>query len=644
VVGDPGGGDSGGLDRRDWRRWFWDHGSYAAGALALAVAAWFCPERLPLTPLANKLLVLTAWLVAELLLLGIWRTVRNKAWRWRPFLLGIGASVVTPIVCFAIGLPYVIWLLDTPETPVSPTSTGVRVLPSEPDGYQAISKSLVFLGDNQTHYLMGKSFKLQSAQIDRVSAAAIRPPVLNLFSRPLVEWSLRHVVKDVGGAVIHLGDALDISCKQEFHEFQQIVNTTLAKKKWALAPGNHDGFFFGNFDDNGLVPGWDKACDAAARPEPAAANRSGRMDKSEFIRAYLKLLQQTHSPRVLPCLTNGPRDEATCAGFYRRVFWNIEKRMRRSYIVQELNVGIDEPTSLVLLDTAAYDKGLLLPTLSKLIPFAGARGEIIKEQFKLVQRWIRSAPKRRFLLAGHHNFEQLTRDSKKRLTKLLREPNVYQAFVSAHSHNGRFDVRENGRHGDWLELNVGSLLDWPQEWLELEIGRANGRPIIRNTRAQLRNVWAQTGRNYNEPAPDCERSTDYGGAYVHMKSSSAGSARSFVLIAQNIALAYTRLVNDHVRAPAEFKRLVARVSHEIEKVAKANNSPNNEEMAVIRRHLASLPTVAEVLAKIPEAREDLICQAYWASQYDDGAFPSDTRSPWLQLPGQHSAAAKEPGR
>ena len=103
----------------------------------------------------------------------------------------------------------------------------------------------LFIADNQFHNIYGGSSLFRTWISDSIVNVSIRPPRLDLFAPLLYEWSVRNFTKRKK-FIIHLGDATDVSCKNEWNIFVKKMNG-LGKKGWVLAPGNHDSTFYGNW-------------------------------------------------------------------------------------------------------------------------------------------------------------------------------------------------------------------------------------------------------------------------------------------------------------------------------------------------------------------------------------------------------------
>jgi hypothetical protein len=81
--------------------------------------------------------------------------------------------------------------------------------------------------------------------------------------------------------VVHLGDAANVSCTNEFHRFAKVMLEQ--RLPWVMAPGNHDSLMMGNFSRQSLEgPFWEDEC--ASRRGIEAPDE--HMDKNEFLEQY----------------------------------------------------------------------------------------------------------------------------------------------------------------------------------------------------------------------------------------------------------------------------------------------------------------------------------------------------------------------
>ncbi|TDJ09091.1 MAG: hypothetical protein E2O68_00925 [Deltaproteobacteria bacterium] len=167
----------------------------------------------------------------------------------------------------------------------------------------------------------------------------------------------------------------------------------------------------------------------------------------------------------------------------------IEQDIRiayRSYIVQELNMGVVPGTDLkikgILLDTSDYIKAPrsfvgAIGTLGKLSSLgfynAGLMGNITDIQASVVKDWLLSEGKDSVVIfMGHHPFISLSPSSQKHFMgfkKLV--PNSF--YISSHTHKG-FTINS----GPVKEVNVGSITDYPNEFVSLYMRKDEEKLIV----------------------------------------------------------------------------------------------------------------------------------------------------------------------
>lgn len=379
--------------------------------------------------------------------------------------------------------------------------------PSLPKGYSIplneptssyLSRRVILVADNQLHNLYNEPVTLfRTGAADKIVQSAIRPVQLDFYGQDFLKWLLEN---SRGEPIVHLGDACDFSCTGEFERFSEIMQR--AKGGWVLAPGNHDGFFYGNEHRDVEKGDWLAACRNAGEP----------MTKDRFVPLYLGTLVLQKGPEYqelahslgLKHLARANLKEATAAilsrnlsqgnwsynvagrPFLRSLSWKIDQRDPwRSFVVQEIDLSLDASTSVraILLDTAQYEeKPILVPTSRN----AGVTGEILGDQLEIVKSWIESDQNRErvWILIGHHPFDDLTSGSQKAVDDLRKRTGAL-VYISAHTHAGQFIVHNGDKEKDkWLELNIGSILDWSLEFRTLQIERAkeDGRLVLRSPR------------------------------------------------------------------------------------------------------------------------------------------------------------------
>jgi hypothetical protein len=167
-------------------------------------------------------------------------------------------------------------LLIACSSPAPSLPRSYLLSPSAPQEAKEISRPVWLVADNQIHNLYGEPIPLlRTGLADRLVEWAIRSVQLDFYGEYLLRWFLeRRASAEPVHPVIHLGDASDISCTGEFERFLEIMR--LAKGGWVMAPGNHDGFFYG--DEQADLEGdsdWTDGCKNAARCGPARPSRAG---------------------------------------------------------------------------------------------------------------------------------------------------------------------------------------------------------------------------------------------------------------------------------------------------------------------------------------------------------------------------------
>ena len=362
----------------------------------------------------------------------------------------------------------------------------------KPDGF-AVSKNVIIVADNQLNYLYGDPIWMRSELIDKFVKVAIRPVQQDLFGQYVLKWVLDYYGNNY--PVIHLGDANNMACVGEYKAFLNIMSTMYTgRHPWVMAPGNHDFYLMGNTNDNNND--WCAACEGAEGP----------MTKDKFIYAYLEhLLKQfsdfknQYSDSLPPSGKWRAMHDSTT--FLKSVAWNIDnKEPWRSYIVQELNLSIDpsKPVSAILLDTTQF---VSKPNL--ILPNAGLNGDIQSEQLEIIEGWLKDDPtgQKITIFMSHHPFDRLlpkAGDAVDSLRKKYRIP----LYISAHTHAGQYIAR-GGSEG-WLELNVGSIVDWPMEFRTFSIHEVRDDPEKFVFRAKLFRIPECWDRLIPPQSPQCD--------------------------------------------------------------------------------------------------------------------------------------------
>lgn len=386
----------------------------------------------------------------------------------------------------------------------TPELQQISTTPYKPDLAVPISDRVVLMADNQLHNLYTNGIKGRTARLGRYIPTAIRPVQLDLFGEHLVE----HVINKVDDEfIIHLGDACDLATTGEFTNFVEVMRQ--AGNGWMMAPGNHDFFFYGF--GHTLKDRWVEASENSGVP----------MTKNLFVRFYLAALirQSHHSADSLSAYINKSikqkvsdeerknlkygklverLDDVALEGHWQMperefhpkegslvgVRWKIDNaRPWRSYILQQAELttkGSPYPVRAIILDTCQYARAPgVIPILRK---NAGLTGFMLEDQMAAVEDWLNAedASEVVWLLAGHHPFEawpQMHKSVRNRIKEWDRDYRIFM-YLSGHTHRGgQYFVQNHLKKDDpdtpndtYLpEINLGSILDWPQEYRTLQL-------------------------------------------------------------------------------------------------------------------------------------------------------------------------------
>jgi hypothetical protein len=370
-----------------------------------------------------------------------------------------------------------------------------------------------FVSDNQFNNIFGDPQVLRSKVADKVVVVAIRPPRLDLYAPDILEHTLRKQGKDK--FVVHLGDATNIACWNEWNKFTNRMKPKMFGKKihkgWVMVPGNHDFFFLGNTAGHhwskrgGFKSMWAHACNDTEYPSKLPKNlKEVILTKGEFVKSYLnKLRDQGNIYRLKKdfpytgkanCknskiatrfgLTEPSTKFKTCNwkskdpnSFLQRLHYKLplkdDVRVEyRALLVQE--VALNPPGSKpyhyrgILMDTQDYHInpsiaintffGKISKYFGKVNP--GENGAIQKRQGDIIKDWIKENNKIHkkentiYVFMGHHPYDTLLYLSKARLNGIFNDLEYYM-YVSSHTHFGWIK-----KHLTVSELNVGSVTDW----------------------------------------------------------------------------------------------------------------------------------------------------------------------------------------
>ncbi len=391
----------------------------------------------------------------------------------------------------------------------------------------------VFIADNQHVEDHGYSVGEQSFFADQLIPVARRPALTNVFSLRILEYVLKRELaspdQSAADVVIHLGDAINNGCVSEFREF----NATMAAHTrdeagnpvpWYMAPGNHDSFFLGISHPEKVVSSrflpsnlenkkyWFSLCRnmrSFDRLDPIGDVNATIMTKQKFIKRYLSAVVprfnadlrfgkiaadsdyaelESRSGVDLKC------SEDTGAKHLHRVCWAWDKTQRwKGFIVQEVRLPVGRSgkfKSLILVDTCDYrDRPQLLS--AHMFQGAGNNGSMSDVQLEIIERWLKENKKTGIssTLVGHHPFTSLKRRSLLGLRfgstrvggqfRRWAQMGLFDRYYSAHTHKGFSELHATNEDGSaaFVEVNVGSLVDRPSEYVKLTLTEGGGDAI-----------------------------------------------------------------------------------------------------------------------------------------------------------------------
>jgi Calcineurin-like phosphoesterase len=378
----------------------------------------------------------------------------------------------------------------------------------EPSQHSDVRKMLI-IADNQEHVLTGGPLKSFSPLTERlVTTVGLRSPLANVGGRLLMREALKFGREQGVGFVLHLGDAVDISCENEMRSVFEALDEESPGGMWFMTPGNHDGILAGNFAEYQDPVGFDRterltfydlaplksylnkqkvwfyACQSPTSPSTDMArgqaiklyvdnlkNRQNRQHVKVNSRpAKAAIFEEDGVEIKVPCrieeIEITPIRPSAIDGYKAiarscdpqpvRTRKNIKVGQYASFIVQKIDVG---GTRIVLLDTSDYDD----PTdkVKLLIPIAASKGNLTDLEGQ--RDWAESLfqsddgkalDRRNVIVAGHHPFSQLPKDDQEWIAAKS------SRYMSAHVHTDTSLIKHKA---DVWELNVGSTLDYPPQ-------------------------------------------------------------------------------------------------------------------------------------------------------------------------------------
>lgn len=378
---------------------------------------------------------------------------------------------------------------------------------------EPLTSSVILMGDNQEHHLAGlpTPATINSVWDRGLTEVTIRPPQQSLFGRKLLEAVVQN---NPGIPLVHLGDLLDVSCRQEWDR----VSSMILRPNIAIAHGNHDGIAHGIFNSltggakNEVMlysaKGWKLEClnpyvYKGLRPVKKTYDDkdfANIFTSADFIDRYVK------NKAALTLLPVRTKFEYSPGGLLEKMIGFVEpesdcidkegcKKYTSSYLLQQVALPSagKSKVSMLVMDTSQVDSkfsvrlnmSIWSNPISTLLAFKkenpGSMGYLLDDQLAEIEKIVLSTPADDVLVfAGHHHWESLNPDVRKKLSaifvKRVNQPIIY---FSAHTHEG-FMRSHDLRSGRTLtEVNINSLADWPIGMREMTMQMAEDRSRIR---------------------------------------------------------------------------------------------------------------------------------------------------------------------
>jgi hypothetical protein len=504
------------------------------------------------------------------------------------------------------------------------------------------TESILLVADSQYHELYGAPTFLQSAYADQHVEVALRPAQQRMYGDELFAYALEQGAATTD-LVIHLGDALDVSCKSEWERFEQTM--ALSDGPWLMVPGNHDGFFTGNLSpgtgDSGLFvtdaygnTGWCYRCSPRYEQCPLAREADPYVfGKDKFIRSYLLHLGVYPDSQVSEELPASGERTLAFESLPVRVAWSIDRDAPwRSFILQEVRLPSDcapgelcDPVVLYLVDTNQPEKRPKFPFRP-----VGLEGALGRDQVEILRRWSGQVAESTgaFLIAGHHPLDAV--EAARRDLEVILRGSETPFYISAHTHAGYWKIHEYADDDSIVELNVGSILDWPVEYRTFRVEKRDGVPgRIESDRITLKarsDPSAQSNQTNlvcegtwkfadDDPLDVSKQQPDLGlGDYSWIVGEQAQIQRARETLRSALRTELMQLQHEHEKVTSQADDIGAIVA-EARRLAEGEPLDNMTRVApqtLLRRIQAeddwrTTPT---------NVRRYRVCQALWASEAD----------------------------
>ncbi|MBV7585503.1 metallophosphoesterase [Pseudomonas sp. PDM33] len=376
------------------------------------------------------------------------------------------------------------------------------------------------ISDTQIHESRGTASRYASKAGDEFVEVTIRTGQQVIGSTDILMQALKGVTSLP--IVLHLGDALDVSCQTEWDAFVRTMRVAGGNTPWVLVDGNHDGFYVGNISPTNStkynVGYWNQVCNQG-RYSLESTLSARHFDKAMLVAANVQhvLALQSNAdsslnevPRNGTCqnLVDGP---IACAA------WHIDtEHPWMSYLTQLVRlpaaVPSEPPVYVLALDSSTY---LNQPNVDyQYALLTGVKAGFTPAQLRDARIMVRQLPvDARFFIATHHHVNEwrasaLSTDERSELGGLLASYSFLNFVLTAHTHEGGwYDHKVLGN--PLLELNTGSLADPPLYYRDLQFVRSGGKEWRVRSNKHLLNVASiPECASYKPPTSDSGYTVD----------------------------------------------------------------------------------------------------------------------------------------
>ena len=512
----------------------------------------------------------------------------------------------------------------------TPLPAAFEIVSGTPQG-EAISRTVTIIADSHAHHLWGKPNPLQTEIGDQVSPSAIRTPQADLWGPYFQQWMLAFGLKK--RPLIHLGDASDLACADEYEAFIAMMNARpdATAFPWFQAPGNHDAYFYGNYHEKG--GDWQAAC-AGSTP----------MTKDMLVGRYLSALAgQPYRDGGIGLLAGqklnartGRFDDLGGGGLLSAVAWSTSASAPwKSFVVQMLDLTapkqpLKQPRTVmaILLDTAVYDDpptlvpvGTRLPVGAPIIGAinAGITGDITDAESEVVRAWAAASHAKgaAVVLMGHHPFSSLTARARHLIGDLHAHGGMV-LYVSAHDHFGQWKANLTDKSG-WPELNIGSFLDEPVEGRFLQLSMLqDGRLAAKSELMRLDDLLKQTDPRVPRCRSEWEarpNEADYYLSYKQLKElDEAGAQLTILNVLLSSWLRYFKFIHSASGAGPWPEGWANDQEVEGALVTARGSALVGEKINVLQKVARDARQRPVVDPGVRDAYR--ICQGYWGSKYE----------------------------